>query len=124
MLSLMFWRETRLWPHKTSIGKKAIGCKWIFKVKCKPDGFVERQKAWLIINGFIRTHGVDFLDMFSPMVKMTTVRMLLATATTKNWHVHQLDFNTVFLHGDLIEEVYMQVPAGLTVSYPSLGHKL
>ena len=93
-------------------GKKAIDSKWVYKVKLNKEGKVERLKARLVARGDKQEKGKDYKHTFSPVAKFTTVRMVFALATLKDWKLHQLDINNAFLHGFIEEDLYMKAPQG------------
>jgi len=102
------WITTTLSP-----GKTFIGCRWIYKIKRKSGGTIERYKARIVSKGYTRLEELDFLDTFAPIAKITTLRLLLDLVVTQNWVLKQHDVNNAFLHGDLVEDVYMKRPPRL-----------
>ena len=97
-------------------GRTAIGCKWIFKVKYNGEGEAIRFKSRLVAKGYSQRHGIDFEETFSPVVRFSSIRTLLALAVQKGMIVHQMDIVTAFLNGELQEEIYMQQPDGYQIS--------
>lgn len=100
-------------------GKRALGCRWLYKYKYNADGTNERPKARLIVYGNKQVEGEDNEETFAPVAKLTTVRTLLEVAVAMNWEVHQMDVHNTFLHGDLEEEVYMKMPLGFSAKDPN-----
>lgn len=90
-------------------GKKALQNKWVFRIKEEHDGS-KRYKARLVVKGYQQKKGIDYTDIFSPVVKMTTVRIVLSIVAAEELHLEQLDVKTAFLHGDLEEDIYMVQP--------------
>ncbi|KAI9200598.1 hypothetical protein LWI28_010300 [Acer negundo] len=96
------------------LNKKTVGCKWAFTVKYKSDGTIDRYKARLITKGYTQTYWIDYQETFAPVAKMNIVRVILSLAVNLDWSLRQFDVKNAFLHGDLIEEVYMDPPPGFT----------
>ncbi|KAH9088139.1 hypothetical protein Ae201684P_002241 [Aphanomyces euteiches] len=94
-------------------GRKAIGCKWVFKVKEKADGSIDKYKARLVAKGYSQTFGIDYEETFTPVAKFTSIRVLLSLAAKHNLELQQMDVNTAFLNSDLDEDIYMEIPMGL-----------
>jgi len=108
------WEQTNL-PS----GVNTIGVKWIYKTKCNEDGKVEKYKARLVAKGYTQQHGIDYKDVFAPVARWDTIRIILALAAVKGWNVFQLDVKSAFLHGELSETMYVDQPLG----YQKMGEE-
>lgn len=105
--------------------KNIIDCKWVYKIKKKSDGTIDRYKARLVAKGFKQRYGIDYEDTFSPVVKAATIRLVLSIAVSRGWCLRQLDVQNAFLHGLLEEELYMSQPPGYEdKAHPSFVCKL
>jgi hypothetical protein len=91
---------------------KALPCKWVFRLKQVSDSSDPKYKARIVAKGFRQAHGVDFDEIFSPVVNLSTLRFLLGIVAHEDMELLQLDVKTAFLHSDLEEEIYMEQPQG------------
>jgi hypothetical protein len=96
-------------------GCKPVGCKWVFKTKLRYDGTIDKYKATLVAKGYTKKEGEDFFDTYSPIARLTTIRVLLSLTASHGLLVHQIDVKTTFLNGELKEEIYMTQPNGFIV---------
>ncbi|KAJ9561724.1 hypothetical protein OSB04_006884 [Centaurea solstitialis] len=105
------WNLTKLPP-----GKIPIGLKWVYKLKKDAEGNIVKYKARLVAKGYVQRKGVDFEEVFAPVARLETIRLLLALAAWGGWQVHHLDVKSAFLNGTIQEEVYVTQPNGFVVA--------
>lgn len=98
------------------LGHKPIGLKWVYKVKRDSEGKIIKHKARVVAKGYAQRYGVDFDEVFAPVAKLDTVRVILAIAANRGWEVHHMDVKSAFLNGFLTEEVYVTQPEGFVVT--------
>ena len=99
-----------------------VGFKWIYKIKTRSDGSIERYKARLVAKGFTQEYGIDYEETFARVARISSVHTLLAIATASKWDLFQMDVKNAFLNGDLSEEVYTQPPPNLSVESNKVCH--
>jgi len=111
---LLALAENQTWdvvPCPPSV--KPLGSKFVFTIKLRSDGSIDRYKARLVVLGNKQEFGLDYEETFAPVAKMTTVRTILAIAASESWPLHQMDVKNAFLHGDLKEDVFIKLPVGM-----------
>ena len=104
-------RESEWELTELPVGKKVLHNKWVYRIKNEYDGS-KRYKVRLVVKGFQQKKGTDYLEILSPVVKMSTIKLVLGMVAAENLHLEQLDVKTTFLFGDLEEDIYMIQPEG------------
>ena len=94
---------------------KPIGPKWLFKVKKSAKGEILRYKARLVVKGYSQRHGIDFDEVFAPVVRFESIKVLIAMAAPEGWTLHHLDVKSAFLNGEVEEELYVKQPEGFLI---------
>ena len=109
-------------PHPA--GKNIVGSKWVFRIKCKADGTIDKYKARLVTRVFTQIFGVDYFTTYSPVAKLTSFRTILAIAVHFDWDIESFDFNGTYLNGELEDnkEIYMQSPPGYESDTRTVKH--
>lgn len=106
-------------------GAELVTCKWVYKLKTKADGTIERHKARLVARGFSQQYGLDYEETFSPVAKMVTVRTIVSLAAYKGWNLWQLDVKNAFLYGELDCDIFMEQPQGFVYKeFPNYACRL
>jgi len=89
-------------------GVKSIGVKWIFKTKLNENGEIDKCKARLVAKGYAQQYVIDYAEVYAPVARLDTIRLIIALAAQEGWSIFQLDVKSAFLHGELNEEVFVQ----------------
>jgi hypothetical protein len=94
--------------------KNVVDCKWVYRTKYLADGTIDKHKARLVARGFTQVYGVDYLETYSLVAKLASLRTILALAAHLDWDIECFDFNAAYLNGELkeSEEIYMEQPPG------------
>ena len=106
-------RDNKIWELvDLPNGHKSIELKWVYKIKKDVKGNLVKHKARLVAKGYVQEQGVDFEEVFAPVARMESVRLLIALAAQESWRLHHMDVKSDFLNGELEEEVYVKQPPG------------
>ena len=98
--------KTGTWDLVDLISEKsAIGCKWVYKIKTRSDGIVDRYKARLVARGFTQEYEIDYEETFAPMARISYVRTLIVVYAASKWPLFQMDIKNAFLNGELSKEL-------------------
>jgi hypothetical protein len=95
--------------------QKPIGVKWVFKAKNNAKGEIERYKARLVVKGYSQRPGIDYGEVFAPIARLETIRMVISLAAQNKWKIYQMDVKFAFLNGILEEEIYVEQPIGYVI---------
>jgi hypothetical protein len=108
--------QDRTWELvQLPLGKRAIGSQWVFKVKCMPEGFIDKYKGQIVVQGYSQIQGIHYNKVFALTVRMAAMRTVMAIAAAEDLELESLDVSMVFLNGEIDVEVYMRIPEGLEV---------
>jgi hypothetical protein len=109
---------------KKSDAKNVISGKWVFKIKRDKDGKIERYKARWVARGFSQKRDIDYTEIFAPVVRYSSIRMLLSLANAQDLNIYGLDVSNAFARADVDEEIYVQMPHGYQQTDPVSGEPL
>ena len=96
-------------------GCKVVGSRWVFRIKCGPDGTIQKYKARVVAQGFTQVENINYNETFAPVAKFASLHAILALATEEDLEVHQMDVKSTYLNGVLQQEIYMEAPPSLDV---------
>ncbi|KAH9141736.1 hypothetical protein AeRB84_014116, partial [Aphanomyces euteiches] len=106
------WTLTDLPP-----GREALECKWLWRMKFDADGKLTKYKARLVLKGYMQQYGIDYLEIFAPVLRMNALRLLLCLVAHHAWKIRQMDVKTAFLNGTLDTDtvIFMEQPPGFAI---------